>query len=96
MEEMTTRDKVWAVTLAYLTSNNSFRLSDLPIDESERITAQRVWRTMEHLGILRRGEDPRMWSQGDTGNVLIDHVVGQTVDWDEEADQLRLDIQRIY
>jgi hypothetical protein len=84
MTTVTTRDKVWLVTLAHISGHDSFRLADLPIDDSERITAQRVWRVMEHFGILERHEDRRTWYRSFTAAILLEFSATDSLEWDSE------------
>lgn len=91
MADVTTRDKIWIVTLAYLaTENHSFQLRDLPIDDSERITAQRVWRVMEHFNLLKRPDDPKTWHRGPLGELLLyNYAINEKdIQWDNDLDQL--------
>jgi len=90
--DVTTRDKIWAVTFAYISCRQSFRLADLPIDDSERITAQLVWSVMEHMGFLERhGDDRRTWYRSLTSGAIIDFSgTHGSVGWDDDEEWLIL------
>ena len=89
MVTVTTRDKIWTITLAYLCRHRSFRLGDLPIDESERITAQRVWRVMAHMGFLKRHEgDPKTWHRGPMADIMLYPESVNEIQWDDEQDRI--------
>lgn len=66
---MTTRDKVWFVTVAKLTNSETFRTGEMPLDESEIRTGQRVWSWMESAGLLAR--DGRAWRKTERLDVLL-------------------------
>lgn len=63
---MTLRDEVWHATLRQIVKTGSFRISDLPFNDSQRFTVRRVLREMEDLGWLERENDrAATWRLGD-------------------------------
>lgn len=69
---MTLRDEVWNAALKQLVKTGSFRISDLPFDESERHTARRVLREMESLGWLsRENKRAATWRMGELAELHL-------------------------
>lgn len=63
---MTLRDQLWDEILRTLCEVDSFRLSDLPFDGSQRYTARRVLRDMEDRGWLSREHERALdWHPGE-------------------------------
>lgn len=64
---MTLRDTVWHAVLKQLRKTGSFRISDLPFDESQRHTVRRVLREMEEMEWLARENNrAATWHPGET------------------------------
>lgn len=62
---MTLRDQVWDTTLVLLADSETFKLSDLGFDESERHTVRRVLQRMEELDWLsRETKNSSIWHKG--------------------------------
>lgn len=69
---MTLRDEVWNAVLEQLVKTGSFRISDLPFDESQRHTVRRVLREMEDLGWLsRENKRAATWRVGEMAELHL-------------------------
>jgi len=69
---MTLRDDVWHEVLRQLVKTGSFRISDLPFDESQRHTVRRVLREMEDLGWLsRKNKRAATWRIGEAAELRL-------------------------